>query len=257
MTQIKYVNQCAACHTLQFDQLIQTPAPHAKPEIVHAFIVQKLTEYIAAHPEAMNIRSTDDQVEPENPLTQPLESQRKSLSPLRQSSIPEQSNMARSTGTSMQRAANARDWVQQRTAVAERLLWEKNCKICHIVTQGGGVGLPTIVKAIIPVRWFPHAEFDHESHRMVECTGCHLNIPQSRLTSDINVPGIEICRDCHRQAGPKAGAAEGRCFECHSYHDWRNERRIEGKYDISQVRGNGPVAPPITQAETSQGDAGR
>src|SRR5579871_6864076 len=53
MTPIKYVNQCAACHVLQFDPLIPTPAPHSAPEAVRSFIVQKLTEYIAAHPEVL------------------------------------------------------------------------------------------------------------------------------------------------------------------------------------------------------------
>jgi Cytochrome c7 and related cytochrome c len=260
MTQIKYVNQCAACHTLQFDQLIPTPAPHAKPEIVHAFIIQKLTEYIAAHPEALKIEATDEQVEPANSLMQPPQEtpQRNFLQPLRQAPIQPQRNIVRPTGPATRMAMNAQDWVQQRASTAERLLWEKNCKICHIVTQGGGNGLPTFVKAIIPVRWFPNAEFDHEAHRMVECTGCHLKIPQSKLTSDINIPGIEVCRDCHKQGGPKANAAEGRCFECHSYHDWRNERRIQGKFDISQVRGSGPVAPSmISQPESSQADSGK
>lgn len=41
MTAIKYVNQCAACHVLQFDRIIPEPAPHDKPEIVHAFILKK------------------------------------------------------------------------------------------------------------------------------------------------------------------------------------------------------------------------
>lgn len=260
MTQIKYVNQCAACHTLQFDQLIQTPAPHAKPEIVHAFIVQKLTDYIALHPEALSIIPTDEQVQPPDTLMQPPAQQQPSggLRPLRQAPIEPQRNIVRPTGPSLPRAMNAQQWVQQRTAVAERLLWEKNCKICHIVTQGGGVGLPTFVKAIIPTRWFPNAEFDHQAHRMMECTGCHLKIPQSTVTADINIPGIEICRDCHRQAGPKAGAAEGRCFECHSYHDWRNERRVQGKMDISELRGTGPVAPPMmSQPEIPQADPGK
>ena len=43
MTPIRYVNQCAACHPLQFDTLVATPAPHGKPEKVHDFIVQTLT----------------------------------------------------------------------------------------------------------------------------------------------------------------------------------------------------------------------
>lgn len=260
MMSIKYVNQCAACHTLQFDELIPTPAPHAKPEVVHAFIIQTLTEYIAAHPDAVHVSPTE-QVQPANTFTQPLPQEtapRNFLQPLRQGQFPPQRNIVRPTGPPAAAAMTPQEWVQQRAATAERLLWEKNCKVCHIVTQGGGSGLPTFVKAIIPVRWFPHAEFDHEAHRMMECTGCHLGIPQSTLTSDINIPGIQICRDCHRQGGPKAGAAEGRCFECHSYHDWRLERRVQGILNVRDVRGSGPApAPPGTAHETPPADSGR
>jgi hypothetical protein len=255
MTPFKYVNQCAACHVLQFDTLIPTPAPHDKPAIVHAFIVQKLTEYIAQHPEAIYISPTalpPQGVEPEGNVAVPPSDntqQRNFSSPLRQSATAPQRNIVRPTGTPASRPGSAMEWVQQRTATAERLLWEKNCKLCHITTEGPGGQLPTSVKAIIPARWFPNAEFDHETHRMMKCTACHLDIPQSKLTSDINIPKIKICRDCHQQDGAPAGAAEGRCFECHSYHDWRKEQRVQGKVDIRQVRGTGPAATPISIEE--------
>ena len=245
MSQIKYVNQCAACHVLQFDPLIQTPAPHDRPEVVHAFIVQKLTDYVKAHPEVL---SADPNAFPAadisrnvlQPLGQ-LQPARNFLHPLEQGApIPAQA--ARPSTPLL----TADQWVGQRTATAERLLWEKNCKVCHKVTEGGGTGLPTYVKAVIPVRWFSHAEFDHQAHRMMKCTACHTTIPQSRRTSDINIPGIEICRDCHQQKGPGKQAAEGRCFECHSYHDWRQEQRVPGRFDIRQLRGSGPSAPPLS-----------
>ena len=53
MTRIRYVNQCAACHTLQYDKLIAQPAPHDQPQVVHAFIMNKYRDYIQAHPEAL------------------------------------------------------------------------------------------------------------------------------------------------------------------------------------------------------------
>jgi len=255
MSQIKYVNQCAACHILQFDYLIPTPAPHDKPEIVHAFIVQKLTDYIAQHPEAININPTalpPEGVQPEGNLAPPDDSmQRGYSSPLRQGGAMQQRNIVRPMGTTAPPPASTQQWVQQRTSAAERLLWEKNCKICHIVTEEEGGQLPTYVKAIVPVRWFPNAEFDHEAHRMMKCTSCHTSIPQSKQTSDINVPGIETCQNCHKQRGPAAGAAEGRCFECHSYHDWRKEQRVQGKVDISQVRGAGPAATPLSTEQSN------
>jgi hypothetical protein len=251
MTTIKYVNQCAACHTLQFDPFIQIPAPHDKPEIVHAFIVQTLTAFIAQHPEAINIRPNDlppDGVQPEGMMPADDNTERRHFaSPIQQSGgLQPQRSMMPSPGTSTLPPASAQEWVRQRTVTAERLLWKKNCQKCHIVTQEEGDALPTYVKAIIPVRWFPNAEFDHESHRMMKCTSCHGDIPQSKKTSDINIPGIETCRNCHEQRGPAAGAAEGRCFECHSYHDWRKEQRVKGRVDILQVRGSGPAATPFT-----------
>ena len=71
---------------------------------------------------------------------------------------------------------------------------------------------------------------------MMTCVSCHSGIPQSRQTGDVNLPGIATCRKCHQAAGATAHAAEGRCFECHSYHDWRQEQRIQGKYDLAVLR---------------------
>jgi hypothetical protein len=130
-------------------------------------------------------------------------------------------------------ATSSTDWALQRTAEAERLLWNKNCKFCHISTEHSGEGLPQSVKAVIPARWFPRAEFDHEAHRMLTCVACHSTIPNSSKTSDINLPGVALCRQCHKEAGASRQAAEGRCFECHSYHDWRKERRVNGIMGIS------------------------
>ena len=51
MQRVTYQDQCAGCHALNFDDLItDATAPHDKPEVVHAFVEQKLTSFIAAHP---------------------------------------------------------------------------------------------------------------------------------------------------------------------------------------------------------------
>jgi Cytochrome c7 and related cytochrome c len=214
MASIKYVNQCAACHPLQFDSLINEPAPHDKPEVVHAFIVKKYTEFIALNRQAlrMPVLAIKDGMPPDLTLS-----------------------VLRPTGPTVRILADSpADWVQQRTAEAERLLWNKNCKICHISTDHPGPGLPQSVKAIILSRWFPRAEFDHQAHVMLTCIACHATIPNSQKTSDINLPGIALCRQCHKSAGASRQAAEGRCFECHSYHDWRKEQRVNGIMNISQ-----------------------
>jgi hypothetical protein len=217
MATIKYVNQCAACHVLQFDPLIPEPAPHDKPEVVHKFIVQRYTEYIVQHPGALALAA-----ELEIKAATPSDSTESALRPTRTEPLA--------------RAKSPSEWVQLRAASAERLLWNKNCKVCHISTEHEGLGLPQSVKAVIPARWYLHSEFDHQAHRMLTCVACHSNIPNSRATSDTNLPGIALCRTCHKEAGAGRNAAEGRCFECHSYHDWRKEQRTNGIMQLAQPK---------------------
>jgi len=53
-----YELACSACHSLQFDKRFTDEAPHNQPSVVHAFIVKKFTEYIAAHPASCASRAT-------------------------------------------------------------------------------------------------------------------------------------------------------------------------------------------------------
>jgi len=219
MSHIRYVNQCAACHPLQFDPLIPQPAPHDQPQIVRAFIMSKYRDYIQAHPDALGIPALA----------------------IDRGTTPELASEAvRPTRTEpLQLASSSTEWVQLRTQAAENLLWIKNCKRCHSSTEHEGTGLPQSVRAIIPSRWLPRSEFDHEAHRMLACVSCHTRIPESRQTADINIPRIQLCRGCHQQGGASRLAAEGRCFECHSYHDWRKERRITGVMEMAVPKSSG------------------
>jgi cytochrome c peroxidase len=129
--------------------------------------------------------------------------------------------------------------MDQQIMLADRLLFDKGCKLCHVMIEGNGAegnALPMVAKSSIPARWFLHAEFDHDSHRLLTCTACHTRTPDSRQTADILLPGIESCRDCHEDGGPRHDAASGRCSECHAYHDWTKERPTKGKFTIPQLR---------------------
>jgi cytochrome c7-like protein len=218
MMAIKYVNQCAACHPLQFDDKINDPAPHDKPEVIHAFIMKKYAEYIAQDPSA--VRSRVDDINTASPLG--YKETESAIRPTRNEAAPLPNSAA--------------EWVRQRTAAAENLLWMKNCKVCHLATEHDAPGLPQSVKGVIPSRWFPHAEFDHQAHRMLACEACHTGIRSSKQSADVNIPGIELCGPCHKEAGAKAQAAEGKCYVCHSYHDWRKERTIKGIMGISSAK---------------------
>jgi len=77
------------------------------------------------------------------------------------------------------------------------------------------------------------AHFDHQAHRLVSCESCHAKAATSKETSDILMPGIETCQQCHKPG--KEYAAEARCFECHNYHDWRQEKPVHGDRTIQQL----------------------
>jgi len=209
----RFVENCAGCHLLDFDKrFAQEQVPHDKPEIVHAFLEKRFSEYIAAHPGEIHEAIRFDR------------------------QIPERLAVVRV-------ARDAREWVGFRVEETEDLLWRKTCKECHTLLGGTGA-LPEIAKSNITTRWMPHAEFSHDSHRMMTCESCHTKATSSHETADILLPGIKTCRGCHRAQGPAKEFAEGRCFECHEYHNWKNEQRVKGKYDLRQLRGESGAGMP-------------
>jgi hypothetical protein len=208
----QFAQNCAACHTLQFDKrFANEQVPHAKPEVVHAFLLKRFGEYIAAHPDAVHEVNPPDRQIPERPHVPRVDH-------------------------------NAAEWVQFRTEDAEWLLWSKTCKQCHTLTPGPGQ-LPGIAKSDFTIRWLPHARFDHSAHRMMTCASCHANARNSRETTDLLLPGIQTCRQCHREDKPKE-AAEGRCFECHQYHDWTKAKSTKGRFTIPELRGVARLGQP-------------
>jgi hypothetical protein len=208
MAPIEYVKQCAGCHVgdLQFDARFNDPVPHDKPEVVHAFLVKRFTDYLAARPSAIN-----------------------------EGWIPPKLVAARMPMPIETPPHTPPEWLAYQVNHSERLLWNKGCKLCHTMEYGAGP-LPQVAKSNIPQRWMKNAEFSHDAHRMMACTSCHTQAPSSRDTADVLVPGIKVCQQCHREAGAKANAAEGRCFECHNYHQWTNEQPIKGNFTVPQLR---------------------
>jgi hypothetical protein len=193
-----YAKTCAACHGLQFDQRFTEGAPHDTPEVIHAFLLQKFQQYIAAHPAEVRVTGPDRGL-PQKPLPVAV------------------------------RVLAPEQWVAERVAESEQLLYGKTCKQCHALSFASGTALPTVAKSNITPRWMPHANFNHDRHQMVACTECHAALSSSE-TSDILLPGITTCEKCHHSG---ADAAESRCFECHTYHDWTKTKAVKGKITLS------------------------
>lgn len=97
----------------------------------------------------------------------------------------------------------------------------------------GPEGHRTAAEQIARDRWFPYAKFSHESHRMLECVGCHKEAKDSTATADVLMPKIEDCRKCHNRS---TTGVRSDCLECHIYHDRGTEPRgLDGRMTIEQA----------------------
>jgi hypothetical protein len=220
MTPIQYAKHCAACHTLQFDRRFgNEQVPHDQPNVIHTFLARRFEEYVAEHPTVVH------EIEPPN----------------RQ--LPERDRVLRM-------ARDRSEWVRFRVEDAEWVLWAKTCKQCHVLEFGTGA-LPDVAKSNITARWLLHAEFGHHAHRMMSCAACHARTTESHDTADILLPGIAVCQQCHRQDGSSRDVAEGRCFECHKYHDWSRAKRTNGRFSIPELRGTAQLTLPQEQPPIS------
>lgn len=200
MEPVNYYQHCAACHPLTFDRRFAEAVPHKEPAVVHDFVVKKFTEWIAAHPEELR--------EPRN----------------------QHARIPRSTPAALPN--NAAAWVSARVDESEALLRVKTCKECHAITPADH-GIPAIDKARITARWMEHAEFDHSAHQMLLCETCHDKARTSRKTSDLLLPGIQVCRDCHISGRQDAARAD--CAECHVYHDPAKRKHVDGTLTLKQI----------------------
>jgi hypothetical protein len=198
-----YAQTCAACHALQFDKRLPDAAPHDKPEAIHPFVIAKLQDYIAAHPADLRV--------PRDPIRD----------------LPEKAIPAD------YRLLTPPQWVAERTAEDEELLWRKTCRQCHTLLAGEKGALPKIAPSNITARYMPHANFDHSQHGLVDCTSCHAAATTSQLSSDLLLPGIATCRACHH-AGTEA--AESRCFECHTYHDPARRKSAHSNFSLADLQ---------------------
>jgi hypothetical protein len=112
------------------------------------------------------------------------------------------------------------EWANDQLQIAERVLFQGpgGCQFCHQVQPAKGPGgLPQIAGAEITDRWLKKSFFSHARHRHREwkCERCHARAPVSDRTSDVLLPRMTSCQECHT---PTIGARSD-CAECHRYHN--------------------------------------
>lgn len=91
------------------------------------------------------------------------------------------------------------------------------CYDCHtIFAPVAGNSNWRVMPVHQTARYMTHGWFDHRPHREEECSTCH-NAARSTSASQLLLPGIATCRECHGGEGSRAEVASP-CASCHEYH---------------------------------------
>ena len=102
------------------------------------------------------------------------------------------------------------------------------CGDCHIVKMPPAGSLDFEVSPVVlQDRYMSRAWFDHRDHDtgVTECATCHKAEASDRA-SDLLLPGIAVCRDCHVGAHAEDGKLASTCASCHSYHESPGAPRV-------------------------------
>jgi hypothetical protein len=115
----------------------------------------------------------------------------------------------------------AEELIAKHVQADERILYgASTCQKCHASVNDANSSIPP---AAIPQVWFAKAKFDHGAHRAVDCLQCHEGAAQSLVHTDVLLPTIASCQQCHvaaqRHGDQAVGGARFDCVECHRYHN--------------------------------------
>ena len=193
MMPIRMETQCSGCHSLHFDEHDPTSGvPHGDlPRMFRTLREHFSQQYLEA---GSTPRSGDGGL-------------RRPGQEARQMTLEEQ--------------RRARDWADtQSLKMARELLEKRVCVDCHDVTHVLGATDFDQWK-VAPVRltqtWMPRARFNHAAHITQPCTSCHNTAEHSKRSSDILMPTITKCRECHGGANDSSKLSSD-CVMCHRFH---------------------------------------
>ena len=107
------------------------------------------------------------------------------------------------------------------------------CYDCHTIFASSAGNNWRVMPVHQTQRYLNHGWFDHRPHRNEPCGTCHA-AARSASASDLLIPGIATCRDCHGGEGSNADVPSS-CAMCHDYHagpaseaPWRPARGVRG-----------------------------
>ena len=116
----------------------------------------------------------------------------------------------------------------QAADAAEHLFERTACVVCHDVRRvdrHGKAGTPgedlpqwEIAQVRKTHPWLPKSAFNHAAHATSACGDCHA-AGRSAKASEVLIPDIAVCRDCHAGAAPTVGKVTSGCTLCHGFHE--------------------------------------
>lgn len=121
-----------------------------------------------------------------------------------------------------QERQDALGWAKDMATMASaEMLGYTTCGVCHKAEptgQGEGAEAWKLAPVNVPHAWFPKSRFSHAQHATQPCSDCHAGVEKSGTSADINLPGIETCRECHGGANAGEGQLASTCITCHEFH---------------------------------------
>ena len=191
---ISMPKHCQECHALQFEPAVTTrEVPHGKP----AEALTVIEEFYAS----LALRGEPDSFQ-------------------KAFGVPGAGLLRRAGEPSADERRGALALATRKAKQVGAELFEvRVCKTCHAVTREKDEW------RVAPIRpnhhWMPRAIFDHKVHLHVKCADCH-DVASSKKATDVAMPTIAKCRDCHGGSKPVAGKVMSNCLLCHGFHDARH-----------------------------------
>ena len=101
------------------------------------------------------------------------------------------------------------------------------CSDCHIVNNTGAPNAAerfTIAPVTLADHYLPKGRFPHNQHKTYDrktgdaaCIACHKGVMTSKASTDVLLPAVGQCRDCHGSANVSTNVA-ATCNTCHGFH---------------------------------------
>lgn len=97
------------------------------------------------------------------------------------------------------------------------------CYDCHTIFAPAAGNNWRVAAVNQTPRYLQKGWFDHDTHKETACADCHTAAPASKTSTNLLVPGLRQCRDCHvGESGARLvkveTATESPCAMCHEYH---------------------------------------